>query len=626
MEKNYKSVFVDQEFNTNKQGAIEILSSNSRIKKSATLLFSMLLIFMMSFVQTSFGQITEGEVNENIPTTTLRSDFCGVLVNPIDNVFPAGIVGATGYKFNIYDAAGTTLLASVENSYSRFRFAQIDFVFGATYQVKVQVKVGEEFGAEGTACAVTINPIPQTTIVAAQCGATVSYTDNIFPIGVTGATGYIFNIYDETGSTLIASVENTFSRFRFIQLPFEFGATYQVKVQVRSGNAIGEEGAGCLITLGDIPTTTLVDSQCNEIVYIVDRVNPKPILGADGYRYNIYNQAGTTLLASVDNPAWFRFTQINYSVNTNYTVKIQVKFGSIYGEEGEGCLVKLRDFPTTTIVADQCGQTLSYMDNVFPIGVDGADGYIFNIYDATGVNLVASIENPESRFRFAQMNFDFGATYQVKVQVKRGTYTTPEGAACVLTLEGIPTTTVRLTQCGTTVEPNDNIFPVGITGATGYIFNIYDATGTTQLASIENTYSRFRFNQFASDRGATYLVKVQVKRGAMIGAEGAGCLITVAAEAIGFRQGMIADKDALEFKAVAYPNPFSDNFKVSLDSESNSSVQVQVYDMLGKLLEDKTVNTSDLQTLEVGNNYAVGIYNVILTQDSNVQTVRVIKR
>ena len=624
MKENYTSTTVNREISSN-QNITNDLSSNGRgFKKSASLLLSMILMVMMSFIQTSFGQVTE--VNENIATTTLRSDFCGVFVNPIDNVFPAGIVGATGYRFNIYNASGNTLVASIENNYSRFRFAQINFEFGATYQVKVQVKVGEEYGNEGAACAITIGAIPQTTIAASQCGTTVNYLDNVFPVGVTGATGYIFNIYDASGTTLVASVENTVSRFRFIQFPFEFGATYQVKVQVRSGNSIGQEGAACTITLEGIPSTQLIDSQCNEIVYTVDRVYPIALIGADGYRFNIYNQAETTLIASVENTGWFRFSQIDYTVDTNYTIRVQAKFGALYGEEGESCLVQLRDFPTTTIIEDQCGATVNYLDNIFPIGVTGADGYIFNIYDSTGSTLLASIENPESRFRFAQMNFAFGATYQVKVKVKRGAYTSPEGSACIITLDGIPNTTIRPTQCGTTVLPSDNIFPVGVTGATGYIFNIYDASGTTLLASIENTYSRFRFNQLAFYRGDTYQVKVIVKRGTQVGAEGAACSITVASGSVDQRNGVVVDKDAVDFKAVAYPNPFADSFKLELSSDSSATVKVNVYDMVGKLLDVKNVNASDIQGLEIGNGYPAGIYNVVVTQDSNVHTVRVIKR
>ena len=48
--------------------------------------------------------------------------------------------------------------------------------------------------------------------------------------------------------------------------------------------------------------------------------------------------------------------------------------------------------------------------------------------------------------------------------------------------------------------------------------------------------------------------------------------------------------------------------------------------MLGKLIETSFVKTSDIDTFEIGNNYPSGIYNVIVTQGTEVKTQRVIKR
>lgn len=643
MNQNYTSVFVDREVSKKDKISFKIETKKSPIKQVSLGILSLMVTLLLSFSQISFGQIenqksveTEASSQNNFvelsindsATTSLRADFCGATVDPIDNIYPQGIVGATGYKFNIYNSTGTMLVASIENSYSRFRFAQLNYEFNTTYQVKVQVKVGGAYGEEGAACSVTTNPIPVTTVSPAHCGTTVSYLDKISPVGVFGATGYNFNIYDASGTTLIASVENAHSYFKFIQFPFEFNTTYQVKVQVRSGSSLGEEGAACAITSQSIPTTSLIDSQCNEIVYTVDRIYPISVVGADGYRFNIYDQSGTTLLASVDNVGWFKFSEIEYLVGAHYTIKIQVKFGSLLSEEGSGCVVRLLDISPTKIIASQCGQTVGPIENIYPIGIPGADGYIFNIYDADGTTLIASLENPESRFRCAQINFDFNETYQVKVRVKRGTFVSAEGEACLLTLSDVPTTTIRASQCGATVHANDNIFPIGVTGATGYIFNIYDASGTYFIASIQNPYSRFRFSQLDIDRNTTYKVTVQVVRGTSIGVEGAACDITLSSGSSedGLRQGVVSEKTGVAFGAVAYPNPFTEDFKLSLNSLNDATIQVQVYDMVGKLLENRTISSSDIQNFQLGKNLSTGVYNVIVSQGSEVQTVRVIKR
>jgi hypothetical protein len=48
--------------------------------------------------------------------------------------------------------------------------------------------------------------------------------------------------------------------------------------------------------------------------------------------------------------------------------------------------------------------------------------------------------------------------------------------------------------------------------------------------------------------------------------------------------------------------------------------------MIGKLVEDKMINSSDIQNFELGNQYPSGVYNVIVSQESNTKTLRVIRR
>ena len=75
-----------------------------------------------------------------------------------------------------------------------------------------------------------------------------------------------------------------------------------------------------------------------------------------------------------------------------------------------------------------------------------------------------------------------------------------------------------------------------------------------------------------------------------------------------------------EFSAVAYPNPSIEGFKVK--SGNGKSFGVQVYDMLGRSIEQRQMNSDD----QIGSNYASGIYNVIVNQGANVKTLRVIKQ
>ena len=48
--------------------------------------------------------------------------------------------------------------------------------------------------------------------------------------------------------------------------------------------------------------------------------------------------------------------------------------------------------------------------------------------------------------------------------------------------------------------------------------------------------------------------------------------------------------------------------------------------MLGKLVESRILETTEVEGFEVGANYPSGVYNVIVSQGDTVKTLRVIKR
>ena len=86
------------------------------------------------------------------------------------------------------------------------------------------------------------------------------------------------------------------------------------------------------------------------------------------------------------------------------------------------------------------------------------------------------------------------------------------------------------------------------------------------------------------------------------------------------------DDTPIEFKATAYPNPFSENFKLDVKTSSEEALQIKVYDMLGKLVENRILETTEVEGFEVGSNYSSGVYNLIISQGDTVKTLRLIKR
>ena len=80
------------------------------------------------------------------------------------------------------------------------------------------------------------------------------------------------------------------------------------------------------------------------------------------------------------------------------------------------------------------------------------------------------------------------------------------------------------------------------------------------------------------------------------------------------------------FTVIGYPNPFKETFNLNITSSRDSKVNFSVYDMLGRLIEQREVNIGDVNKMQLGNNYPTGIYNIIVNQDDNTQIQRMIKQ
>ena len=88
----------------------------------------------------------------------------------------------------------------------------------------------------------------------------------------------------------------------------------------------------------------------------------------------------------------------------------------------------------------------------------------------------------------------------------------------------------------------------------------------------------------------------------------------------------VAKPTELEFIASVYPNPFAENFKLDIQTTSEDTLQVKVYDMLGKLVDNQILDATQVEAIEIGSDYPSGVYNVIVSQGDNLKTLRVIKR
>jgi len=76
----------------------------------------------------------------------------------------------------------------------------------------------------------------------------------------------------------------------------------------------------------------------------------------------------------------------------------------------------------------------------------------------------------------------------------------------------------------------------------------------------------------------------------------------------------------------SYPNPFSTSFRLSFVSENTEDVNLNAYDLTGRLIESRNINYSDVNSLEFGTNYQSGMYILVLKQGDITKSFRVIKK
>ncbi|MES2544728.1 MAG: T9SS type A sorting domain-containing protein [Bacteroidota bacterium] len=75
----------------------------------------------------------------------------------------------------------------------------------------------------------------------------------------------------------------------------------------------------------------------------------------------------------------------------------------------------------------------------------------------------------------------------------------------------------------------------------------------------------------------------------------------------------------------AYPNPFASTFKVDFTTKSNANIELVVYNITGTVVEWHTVKAVNINNVELGSNYTIGLYIIILKQGNFTKTFRVSK-
>ena len=392
---------------------------------------------------------------------------------------------------------------------------------------------------------------------------------------------------------------------------------------------------GCTPIVSTFPTAT-----CGTTVAFGGIVYSSLVSGAQGYRYRVteVNPAddseipGTQVTVDMVLRNLYLHNLSNYKYNAKYKVEIAVRINNVWQPNFSAPCFLFTPVAVSTMLS--CGTQITGINTqVFSSLVPRSTGYRYRIQRLDNalqpVGLPQEITSGLRNFTFAAVtDFRYDANYNVSCAVRNtdGTFL-PYGPSCTIQAPKHPTTQMRGTQCNdyAVVSFSERLFADAVQSAAQYRFRLFNEAQEYDFA-IDRPLNSFRLSDFIGlISGENYSVQVAVRMPNQLdfGPYSKTCTLTVPSIARSLEETTTA---TLGLDAQVYPNPFAEQFYFKVATSSQASFTIQVYDMMGRAIETRTVNADAIESTEVGANYPAGVYQVILTQGANMKTLRVVKR
>lgn len=287
-------------------------------------------------------------------------------------------------------------------------------------------------------------------------------------------------------------------------------------------------------------------------------------------------------------------------------------------------------FPPLVSTVNACGLLTSIDSYIYATIAPGATGYRWKVTTMSG-DAAGTIQYRNTAIRSFKItlldSYNFNTDYKLEVAVYYGSYLQPYTASnCIVTT---PSPISKLSVCTTTLNSlKDPIYLDIVKFAAGYMVKIWDPTGVA-TQEIPRPIRDFKMTlvNFPIQSNKLYNVQVAVRN-----PDGTylpyGPICTILTPGLAKESAIIIEKaePKTTFGVVGYPNPFNDNFNLDITTIDDAKVNVATYDMTGRKLDDFNIQVAELATLQIGNRYASGIYNIVVSQRNEVKTLRMIKR
>ncbi|RKS01853.1 T9SS type A sorting domain-containing protein [Flavobacterium sp. 102] len=560
--------------------------------------------------------------------------------------------GTASYDFKVN---GVSVQNGASNTYTVSTANENNLANGNQVSVSITVTGGTCLSTPTADSNVIANTVTGAyfTNITNYCGQTLPAVGSRIkcsvPSGVVGVLGYRFKVTNNVTamSTTVDSNVASFNMGMINSSVFAYGTSYNVQVAAIVNGVLQPYSSGvCVITTPSVPSNQ-VTSLCGQTLESLNtRIYASTVSGSVLYRWRVaLSTAPTTYFTLTTTSSSFRLTNVpnlNVTFGKTYLVEVQsdvvingVSFTSDYSTV---CNVSTPAASTISVSANQCGQTLTtILDRIYVNSVPNAVNYTYRV-QKVGSAQAYDFTTSFTSFRlnnFPSLSLTYDSEYNVSVMVQLlidGVYYESEfSEPCIIRTPLFPTVGLQSSQCSDgneqtpgpyQVQSNSELIYSEFVSGASYEFLLQQLvngvpTGTPLSTTRSGNY--FSLDMIDGELADTdYVVYVKLLHYGE-GPVGKDCII---------RTPSVATKMVVTsaFAAKAYPNPFANNFLIDLTTESQSSVSIKVYDMVGRLVESHESKASNLSSFPIGDRYPSGVYNVVVTQDEEVKTLRVIKR
>ena len=379
-------------------------------------------------------------------------------------------------------------------------------------------------------------------------------------------------------------------------------------------------------------TSSLMAGSCGVLIPSLGTLlYAQPIANAQAYRFAVTTRPNLRVFETNTNSFSLLNLSVGSSTSTTSTrnfVRVSVKTCGFWRPYGSTCIVDTGTVPNSTSVAQpKCGSFLTDIWNtIYCYQIPNATGYRFRV-KKDGV-VIGTVDRAVSNFTIVDVginNLTFATAYTIDVLLRFNTTWLPDtdyGISCTIVTPPTPgVSRITLPSCGSSTSNTwQTIYALPVTGAQGYKFVFNNGIRNREYITSSSSMS---LNNIPGGPmpGTTYSIRVDVLYNNSYVPGRELCTFTLLPASPRLSDG------ALEiFDVQSSPNPFSDSFRLQINTSKDAPIDITVYDMFGRMIEHYEKQVEQVDDFLFGNTLPTGVYQVVVHQEGASKTLRVIKR